>query len=103
LRLLSSLPSRSVIIAILALSTSSFSFFSSYVPLLCLHSFPTRRSSDLIQEPPSGDLQERVLIRHHDYDQCFQSVQLLQWNSQVKFNVTVYRNLPTTRDSIMTS
>src|SRR5262249_57157840 len=34
---------------------------------------------------------------------CFQSVQLLQWNSQVKFNVTVYRNLPTTRDSIMTS
>src|SRR5438046_5615996 len=36
--------------------------------------------------------------RHHDYDQCFQSVQLLQWNSQVKFNVTVYRNLPTTRD-----
>src|SRR5437868_1375255 len=56
-----------------------------------------------LQEPPSGDLQERVLIRHHDYDQCFQSVQLLQWNSQVKFNVTVYRNLPTTRDSIMTS
>src|SRR5436853_314484 len=56
-----------------------------------------------IQELPSGDLQERVLIRHHDYDQCFQSVQLLQWNSQVKFNVTVYRNLPTTRDSIMTS
>src|SRR5581483_10398126 len=49
---------------------------------------------------PSRDLQERVLIRHHDYDQCFQSVQLLQWNSQVKFNVTVYRNLPTTRDSI---
>src|SRR5436190_7843934 len=30
-----------------------------------------------------SDLQERVLIRHHDYDQCFQSVQLLQWNSQV--------------------
>src|SRR5256885_1434646 len=24
-----------------------------------------------IQEPPSGDLQERVLIRQHDYDQCF--------------------------------
>src|SRR5699024_6325930 len=52
---------------------------------------------------PSIDLQERVPIRHHDYDQCFQSVQLLQWNSQVKFNVTVYRNLPTARDSIMTS
>src|SRR5690554_6382472 len=56
-----------------------------------------------IHEPPCGDLQERVLIRHHDYDQCFQSVQLLQWNSQVKFNLTVYRNLPTTVDSIMTS
>src|SRR5437870_6487857 len=54
-------------------------------------------------EPLFRSLQERVLIRHHDYDQCFQSVQLLQWNSQVKFNVTVYRNLPTTRDSIMTS
>src|SRR2546430_17273668 len=56
-----------------------------------------------IQEPPSGDLQGRVLIRHYDYDQCFQSVLLLQWNSQVKFNVTVYRNLPTTRYSIRTS
>src|SRR5437867_8070360 len=59
----------------------------------------------MIQQPPKSTLfpyttlfrsQERVLIRHHDYDQCFQSVQLLQWNSQVKFNVTVYRNLPTT-------
>src|SRR5260370_16217046 len=47
---------------------------------------------DALPISPSGDLQERVLIRHHDYDQCFQSVQLLQWNSQVKFNVTVYRN-----------
>src|SRR5690606_17375568 len=56
-----------------------------------------------IQEPPSGYLQERVLICHYDYDLCFQSVQLLQWNSQVKFNVTVYRNLATTCDSIMTS
>src|SRR5260370_40493633 len=56
-----------------------------------------------IHDPPSGDLQERVLIRRYDYDQCFQSVQLLQWNSQVKFNVTVSRNLPTTRDSIMSS
>src|SRR5260370_778927 len=51
----------------------------------------------------ANDSHADLLIRHHDYDQCFQSVQLLQWNSQVKFNVTVYRNLPTTRDSIMTS
>src|SRR4051812_49799780 len=34
----------------------------------------------------SGDLQERVLIRHHDYDQCFQSVQLLQWNRNTGHN-----------------
>src|SRR5438477_14511 len=54
-------------------------------------------------EPHSVDLKERVLTRHNDYVQCFQFVQLLKWNSQVKFNVTVYRNLPTTRDSIMTS
>src|SRR5260370_436271 len=56
-----------------------------------------------IQEPPSVDLQERVLIRNHVYDHGFHSVQLLQWNSQVKFNVTVYRNLPKSRDSIMIS
>src|SRR5438105_13489806 len=72
-------------------------------PISTLFPYTTLFRSPFIQEPPSGDLQERVLIRHHDYDQCFQSVQLLQWNSQVKFNVTVYRNLPTTRDSIMTS
>src|SRR3989441_10592359 len=54
------------------------------------------------QEPPSGDLQERVLIRHHDYEQYLQSVQLLQCNSQLKFKVTFYRNLPTARDAIMT-
>ncbi len=59
--------------------------------------------SQVIQEPPAGALLERVIIRDQDYDQCFQCVQLLRWNRQVKFNVTVYRNLPTTRDSIMTS
>src|SRR3989442_1376599 len=75
-------------------ATSLNSRFKSLDTLKVFEGFP------FIQEPPSGDLQERVLIRHHDYDQCFQSVQLLQWNSQVKFNVTVYRNLPTTRDSI---
>src|SRR5438876_557629 len=74
-----------------------------YAPSYVSHAYHLLEGFPFIQEPPSGDLQERVLIRHHDYDQCFQSVQLLQWNSQVKFNVTVYRNLPTTRDSIMTS
>src|SRR5262244_176519 len=74
-----------------------------YAPSYVSPAYHLLEGFPFIQEPPSVDLQERVLIRHHDYDQCFQSVQLLQWNSQVKFNVTVYRNLPTTRDSIMTS
>src|SRR5690606_40656826 len=74
-----------------------------YAPSYVSPAYHLLEGFPFIQEPHSGDLQERVLIRHHDYDQCFQSVQLLQWNSQVKFNVTVYRNLPTTRDSIMTS
>src|SRR5437588_4414283 len=74
-----------------------------YAPSYVSPAYHLLEGFPFIQEPPSGDLQERVLIRHHDYDQFFQSVQLLQCNSQVKFNVTVYRNLPTTRDSIMTS
>src|SRR6478609_248841 len=74
-----------------------------YAPSYVSPAYHLLEGFPFIQEPPSGDLQERVLIRHHYYDKCFQSVQLLQWNSQVKFNVTVYRNLPTTRDSIMTS
>src|SRR4051794_6432717 len=74
-----------------------------YAPWYVLPAYHLLEGFPFIQERPSGDLKERVLIRHHDYDQFFQSVQLLQWNSQVKFNVTVYRNLPTTRDSIMTS
>src|SRR5205085_9286191 len=51
--------------------------------------------SPFIQEPPSGDFQERVLLRPHHYDECFQSVQLLHWHRQVKFTVTDYRNLLT--------
>lgn len=56
-----------------------------------------------LQGPPLGTMTERILIKHQDYDQCFQSVQLGQWNAQAKFNVTVYRAMPTVRDSIMTS
>src|SRR5205823_5220953 len=63
--------------------------FRSYAPSYVSPAYHLLEGFPFIQEPPSGDLQERVLIRHHDYDQCFQSVQLLQWNSQVKFNVTV--------------
>src|SRR5437762_13498409 len=56
-----------------------------------------------ILEPPSGELEERVLIRHHDYDQCFQSVQLLPCHSQARFNVITYLNLRDTRYSIVTA
>src|SRR5438477_10952137 len=59
-----------------------------YAPSYVSPAYHLLEGFPFIQEPPSGDLQERVLIRHHDYDQCFQSVQLLQWNSQVKFHVT---------------
>src|SRR5437773_10975216 len=54
-----------------------------------------------IQEPPSGDLHERVLIRDVDDDKCFITVKFLRWTSQIKLNVSVYGNLPTGRDSIM--
>src|SRR5260370_1554463 len=74
-----------------------------YAPSYVSPAYHLLEGFPFIQEPPSGDLQERVLIRHHDYDQCFQSVQLLQWHSHDKFNVIVYRDLPTTRDYIMTS
>src|SRR5207249_4554146 len=61
-----------------------------YAPSYVSRAYHLLEGFPFIQEPPSGDLQERVLIRHHDYDQWFQSVQLLQWNSQVKFNVTFF-------------
>src|SRR5206468_743089 len=71
-----------------------YRYAPSYIspPHLPLESFPH------IHRQPPLDLQKRVLIRDHDYDQCFQSLLLLQWRRHVKFNVTVYRNLPTTRD-----
>src|SRR5260370_36688415 len=74
-----------------------------YAPSYVSPAYHLLEGFQFIQEPPYGDLQERVLIRHHDYDQCFQSVQLLHGNSQVKFNVTVYRILRTTLNSILTS
>src|SRR5258705_258892 len=74
-----------------------------YAPSYVSPAYHLLECFSFIHEPSSGDVQDRVLIRNYDYDQCTESVQLLQWNSQVKFNVTVYRNLPTTRDSIMTS
>src|SRR5262249_483869 len=59
-----------------------------YAPSYVSPAYHLLEGFPFIQEPPSGDLQERVLIRHHDYDQCFQSVQLLQWLPTV--NTTGY-------------
>lgn len=52
---------------------------------------------------PSGDLKDRVLVNTDNYDEIFQSMQLAHWNMQTKFNTTIYRHMPTTRDGIMTS
>src|SRR5262249_56970241 len=56
-----------------------------YAPSYVSPAYHLLEGFPFIQEPPSGDLQERVLIRHHDYDQCFQSVQLLQ-RSEERFS-----------------
>lgn len=52
---------------------------------------------------PDDDLKKRVLVNTDNYDEVFQSMQLAHWNMQTKFSCTIYRNMPTTRDSIMTS
>src|SRR5262249_56035723 len=43
-----------------------------YAPSYVSPAYHLLEGFPFIQDPPSGDLQERVLIRHHDYDQCFQ-------------------------------
>src|SRR5205823_1972577 len=61
-----------------------------YAPSYVSPAYHLLEGFPFIQEPPSGDLQERVLIRHHDYDQCFQSVQLLQWRLHARIRKTRY-------------
>src|SRR5205809_3866897 len=58
-------PPRSTLFPYTTLFRSWYRYAPSYVSPAyhLLEGFP------FIQEPPSGDLQERVLIRHHDYDQ----------------------------------
>src|SRR5699024_8986570 len=73
-----------------------------YAPSYVSPAYHLLEGFPFILEPSYGALQERVLIRHHDYDQYLQSVQLLQSNSQFTFHVTVNRTLPTSRESIMT-
>lgn len=38
-----------------------------------------------------------------DYDACFQTNQLGDWNCQVKFNVSVLRRIPDVRQSLLTN
>src|SRR5699024_9543542 len=61
-----------------------------YAPSYVSHAYLLLDDFPYIREPPSGDFQDRVLIRHHDYDQLFQAVQLLHCKSHVKVNVAVY-------------
>src|SRR5690242_7909664 len=74
-----------------------------YAPSYVSPAYHLLETFPFIHDPPSGDLHERVLILHHDYVQCFQIVQLFESNSHVKYKEAVCRNLPSTRDSIMTS
>src|SRR2546426_12280403 len=74
-----------------------------YAPSYVSPAYHLREGFPFIQEPPSGDLQSRVLIRDPDDDQRYRPVRLLRWISQVKLNGADYRNRPTTRDSIITS
>src|SRR2546427_12403355 len=73
-----------------------------YAPSYVCPAYHLLEGFPFIQDPPSGHLQERVLIREHDYDPCSQADHVLQWSSHVRFDVTGYRNLPTTRDAIRT-
>ncbi|MCY1701127.1 major capsid protein [Lelliottia sp. SL45] len=53
--------------------------------------------------PKHSDLAGNILVEPNQYDHCFQSTQLGHYSIQSKFNARVYRNMPTVRDSIMTS
>src|SRR5205807_5480200 len=53
-----------------------------YAPSYVSPAYHLLEGFPFIQEPPSGDLQERVLIRHHDYDQCFRSEERFSRNAE---------------------
>src|SRR5258708_35891809 len=46
---------------------------SRYAPSYVSRAYHLLQGFPFIQEPPSGDLQDRALIRRHDYDPSFQS------------------------------
>lgn len=51
---------------------------------------------------PTGE-DERLYIKPESYDEVFQTDQLGHWNVQARNNVNILRELPTARDSMMTS
>lgn len=59
-------------------------------------------SFPFIQIPPEN-INQCIYYDAGNDNKLFQTTQLGHWNMQSKFNVTVYRRLPTARDSIMTS
>src|SRR5260221_13266572 len=48
-----------------------------YAPSYVSPAYHLLEGFPFMQEPPSDALQARALMRHHDYDQWFQPVQLL--------------------------
>src|SRR5262249_62044746 len=69
-----------------------------YAPSYVSPAYHLLEGFPFIQEPPSVDLQERVLIRNNVYDKCFKSVNFFQWINKVKFNLTVFTNFHTILD-----
>src|SRR5256885_2090599 len=68
-----------------------------YAPSYVSPAYHLLEGFPFIQEPPSGDLQERVLIRHHDYDQCFYSFQAEDGIRDFKVTVVQTCALPISR------
>src|SRR5436853_432753 len=64
-----------------------------YAPSYVSPAYHLLEGFPFIQEPSSGDLQERVLMRHHDYDQCFLSFKVLPWNDL--YTLSLHDALPT--------
>src|SRR5258708_3837201 len=74
-----------------------------YSPSYVYPSYHRLEGFPCIGEGPAGDVQERVLIHHHEYEHCSESAQLVQCNSEAKLNLAVYRDVRSARDSIIPS
>lgn len=47
-----------------------------------------------------GTIEELCTVQFKQYNPCFQNLQLNQWNAQAKFNVQVYRRMPSSLQSL---